>query len=379
MSMKIEIGENEVGEMLCYDYLPYESRGIMISAVTRSGKTTLVFELVKRFKNCEIKPQIVMISKAGDECRLRDEIDFIIIGNHGDIPIDVNYARILGENVRKEGYDVIIDITSLKTEKEQDEFVSDFFIGLQLDDQQKYWKKPCVVFYDEVQLACNSSKGSRSRDIISTMAQTCLKKNILPIFVSHSLRDVYARCRDELVNHIIGYIDNPRQRDFACEVLNLPSSESDTINNFREVRGKFYVEGVDISIPAKVIRVKPSKIYPKGELIIPPISEQGSKLVEELRMSLSDIPVSQETQMKNQLQKLNAQNYRLSLNQMSEDNKQRIFQMGVTDGWKQSAENCRNVINDVKNRLGKKSLFHKPVDIIVKTVIENGKEFLTVE
>jgi hypothetical protein len=118
--IKIKIGEAESGEEIFYNYIPYDSRGIALSAATRSGKSSLLFQLKREFRKQVPDAQIVSIARDRDEFRQRDEIPFMIIGEKGEIPIDVKLAKQLGENVRKMHFDVIVDINSLKTEKEQD-------------------------------------------------------------------------------------------------------------------------------------------------------------------------------------------------------------------------------------------------------------------
>ena len=322
-----------------YKYVQYDSRGIAVSAATRSGKSTLLFQIKREFKKKIPEMQIVSIARDRDEFRQRDEIPFIIIGNSGEIPIDPKLAKQLGENVRKMHCDVIVDLNSISTEKEQDELVSQFIKGLQTDADESFWSKPCGLFIDEIQILCKSGSTNfpKSRDVIVNLAGTCLKKNILPVVASHKMKDFYVNARDEITNHIIGYLDNIDQQEFACELLKLPSEKSQIIDSFGDTRGRFFVRGFDIVKTATEIQVKPDKIYEKGKIIIPKLPVADRTKADALRDSFQiENDISIETRLRLQNTKLQSRNDDLSETQMTEENIIKFREEGFKTGYNKS-------------------------------------------
>lgn len=345
--IEITIGYDVAENPITYKYTPYDSRGIAVSAATRSGKSTLLFQMKRDFKEKVPEMQLVSIARDRDEFRQRDEIPFIIIGNQGEIPIDPKLARQLGENVRKVHCDVIVDINSLQTEKEQDEFVSQFIRGLQTDNDERFWSKPCGLFIDEIQILCKSGSTNfpKSRDAIVVLAQTCLKKNILPIVASHKMKDFYVNARDEITNHLVGYLDNIDQQEFACELLKLPYTMSKKIDEFGNTKGRFFVRGFDIIKTATEIQVKPSKIYAKGEIIIPKLGLEARVQASALRESLKiEDEVSVETRLRIENTRLQSRNDDLSETQMTEANIVKFRGEGFKIGYNKSTEDAATEI-----------------------------------
>lgn len=365
----ITLGYDAAQLPIDYKYIPYESRGIAVSAATRSGKSTLLFQIKREFRKKIPEMQIVSIARDFDEVRQRDEIQFIIIGNRGEIPIDPKFARQLGENIRKMHFDVIVDLNSIGTEKEQDEFVSQFLKGLQLDNDESFWSKPCGIFIDEIQILCKSGSTNfpKSRDAIVQLVGTCLKKNILPVFASHKMKDFYVNARDELTNHAIGYLDNLDQQEFACELLKLPYEKAEIIDGFGEKRGKFFVRGFDITRKAVEIQVVPDKLYEKGRIIIPKLSPEERIKADALRDSLKiDEDVSIETRLRLQNTMLQSRNDDLSETQMTESNIVKFREEGFRIGYNNAITTTANEIEDSrpKGLMGK--IVHGPKIAIVE-------------
>lgn len=381
--VKILLGTNNFGEEIYYNYIPFESRGIAINAVTRSGKSTLIFEIKRKLKSCGLDVQLVSIARDKVELLQRDEIDFILVGNGGEIPMDVKFARQTGQQVRMMHLDCIVHINSLPTEKEQDEYISEFLIGLQMDHDEKFWEKPCGLFLDEVQIICNSgaTKYVKSKDTIAILAQTSIKKNIIPIVASHKMKDFYSNARDEITNHIVGYIDNPAQRKFACELLNLDPSASETIRSFQNAKGTFYFEGADIHSPATIVKIKANKFYENGRIIVPKLTLQGLQKAKALLHSLDlKEQMSKETALQFEVANLRTDNDTLSQNQMDDYTRNHIFDQGKKAGIREEHDRCLNIINHIKDETETKLFYRGPKVIVVTRVIhDSGLEMMEVK
>ncbi|RIN20753.1 hypothetical protein, partial [Staphylococcus succinus] len=110
--------------------VPTKTLATHVFGITGSRKTSLQLHMIKEAKKQHPDAQVVIFSREGDEVVLRKYFDMILIGNRGEIPIDVKLAKMTGEEIRKQGASVIINIVSLKTEKEQDEYMAGVLDGL---------------------------------------------------------------------------------------------------------------------------------------------------------------------------------------------------------------------------------------------------------
>ena len=347
--VELIIGYDASNKPVTYKYVKFESRGIGFNAATRSGKTSGIFDLKKQIRDKIPEAHIVSIAQDRDEFRQRDDIPFFIVGNNGEIPIDVTLARQTGEKTRMNHANVIVDLNSLLTEKEQDEFASEFLKGLQLDRNESFWEIPCFLFIDEVQTLCSggATKFPKTRDAIVNLAKTCLKKGILPIFVSHRMKDLYVNARDEITNHVVGYLDNTSQQEFACELLKLPYTAVNQIDSFGKTRGKFFVRGYDISDNAVEIQTKPYKFYEKGRIIIPKLSLENIQRANALRESIRmEDNTSLETRLRFENQSLQAKVDELAQTQMTDDNMVKLRKEGFKVGYNKAIEVTAQQINE---------------------------------
>jgi hypothetical protein len=364
---KILLGKDNQGSEVYFNYEPYQSKSILVQGITGSRKTSLILELIKRFNKTQPRPQIIVISREQEESVLRKEISFILVGEEGEIPIDVKLAQQLGEQTRKQYKDVMVFLTSLKTEKEQDEFLASFIDGLMMDGQQRFWK-PLLFVIDEAQLFCNSSKSSRSRDAIVRLIELGRKRGIIGIFSSHQMKDFYVRARAECGNGIIGYLRNPSDREFACDLLNIPKSEADNINGFRdEPKGRFYAEGSDIVIPAKIFLLESTKYSNEEKFTIPKLSFEARQKADALRQSLKlEDNVSIESRLRFELSSLQSQVDTLSETQMTDKNIVKFKEEGFMIGYNKCTDDTYHRIEESRPHGITSLIKHGPTVTIIQ-------------
>lgn len=360
--------------------VPKKTLATHIFGISGSRKTSLQLHLIKSAKIQDVKTQVVIFSHEGDELALRKDFDFILFGNEGEIPIDVKIGKHVGEQVRKSGVDVIIDLTSIKTEKERDGYMADVLDGLMLDNDRRFWKNTLIVMIDEVQIYCNST-ASKARDAIINLVTLGRKRSIVSIFASHQLKDMYYQARNEIGNNIIGYLKNPSQRLAACDLLMVPKSEADTIASFQnEPHGRFYAEGYDLSSPAKVFILENTP-YPDLDGEIPKISLQGMQKADALRDSLNiKDQMSVESQLRFEITELRSKNDQLSLNQMSTAMIERLYKEGISEGYRQATNTLAKKVSDfIQENTGIGGLFKRHAVIINKIQRPDGKYDLVME
>lgn len=385
ISMKIRIGSNSMGGFEYYNYTAYQSRGVLVNGINGSRKSSMLEELAKRFMTAElesgdIRPIVVVIDLESEFGRLRKtNPDIVVIGEDGEISLDVKIAEELGRQIRLQNVNTVIQLDSFQTESENELFLANFIKGMMLKEA-KFPEicRPVVLILDEGQDWAGNGKTTLSREAIRMCVQRGRKFGILPIIAVQDVTELYVRIRSQLENRIIGYHKEEAQRKMSARIIGLGEKRAEEFLHLRnEPLGRFWCEGADISKTPVLIQLESQKHENKYE--VPKISEAGLKKADKLRESLQHIPLSDNARLKNMISNLESQNYKLILNQMTEDNKQRIYQLGKIEGYKETATTYANMIAEIKKRSEKKTLIGKPTPIVVNVVHVDGKPILVLD
>ena len=95
---KVELGKTKEGEVIFFDFEPYDTRPVLIQGITNSRKSSMVEEFIKRLKNIPEKPQQIIFDVEGEFGRLRKYHDgYVIAGDRGEIALDLSIAFKLGQ------------------------------------------------------------------------------------------------------------------------------------------------------------------------------------------------------------------------------------------------------------------------------------------
>ena len=399
---QIILGNEILHGVLNLKIKPFETKHILLHGISGSGKSNLLElmidqlhdltfeELIKYFPELASKVNMVIFDTESEFGRVRKHNkDFIILGNEGEMPIDLKQAREIGKQIRIQKLNVIIQLASLESEDEREEFVANVIRGM-LDVPTEYWNNITAVVIDEIQLYCSGSKKTKSRDAVVTLTQTGRKRGLLGIFATQGIKDFYKNARDQCANRIIGYTDDPDNRELACELLGMPKSESDKFLELgKEPKGRFYARGTEIGtgesqIPimfrSKLIQWTHSEKY-----AIPKPTEYVLQKAEDLRKSLvGAVNVSNETMLRQELQRANNENTMLKQNQMDEQTKQRIIneatQSAYLKGVQKAMDEARLEIK-MLNEIYEKSRFpfRKVKTVIVKERFSPYGDSISVE
>lgn len=201
---KIELGKTKSGKIIEFDYVPHETRGILIQGISRSRKSSSLKELLKRSKNIPEKPQHIIFDVTPEFGYLRKFYEhYLIVGKNGEIPLLLDRAYEIG-TWRENKMDVIFSVAEFKEEEEREQFIDQVLDAIQNVDTQ-YWKNPAWVVIDEAQALCTNSKKTKCRDSIVNLCQQGVKRGLLPIIATQGIKDFYKNARVQLDNRIIGY------------------------------------------------------------------------------------------------------------------------------------------------------------------------------
>lgn len=370
------VSENQkTGETLSFEIVPYNTRGILINGITGSRKTTLILEMLRRFDKISPRPQQVIISREGEEQKLRKDYPLIIIGNRGEIPMDINLASQLGRKVRMSKLDFIVNIVSLKTEKEQDEFLSAFLDGMMMDDEQEYWNNTCVIVIDEIQEYAPNYKATKSRDAIKRITTLGKKRGLILLAASHSVKDFHYSARKEIDNRIVGYLREENDRKAACELLTLEESKRDIFLEL-DGSGRFMVWGSSICKQPKIFELESDAVEQEERFVVPELPLSYKKKADQIMKSLdikNDIPV--ETRLRIENEHLRIENLELKENQLTPEHEDRIYekgkQFGIMIGNERNLETIKKLVQCYEAKPISK-IFKREVKIIKVSESENG-------
>lgn len=295
--MKIELGKTTNGNVISYDYIPYETRGILIQGISGSRKTSLLEEFLARSLNGDIKPQQIIFDKGPELARLRkyDE-NYLIIGDDGELPITVDTAFLLGTESRIHRQNMIIQMPYLKAEKDQNEFIDKFLEGMNSIKDPKFWL-PTFVVIDEAQQFCGGDKSTSCRDAIVRLCSTGRKYGLTPILVTQGIKDLYIRAREQLDNRIIGFTMEPQSRAVAAELLMMEKSKSDCFIDLKnEPKGRFMTWGSAITSETLEFKLESTKYTHEQKFEVPPTPRKIHDLADKLRKKIDEnSEISEET------------------------------------------------------------------------------------
>ncbi len=198
--MKINIGKNiENNKSTGLDFNKLVNGRTFVSSMTDGGKSWTIRKICEEIFG---KVGLIILDPEGEYITLREKYPFLIIGK--DIPLEVDSAEFLAEQVLKENISVIIDFSTTDI-LDQQEFTSKFinrFMALQTKLKKAYVL--VVEETDEFAPEKGTYKSESLRSIIN-VAKKGRKRGIglivatqRPAFVS---KFVISQCQNKIIGH----------------------------------------------------------------------------------------------------------------------------------------------------------------------------------
>ncbi len=212
----------------------------LICANSGGGKSYAVRKILEESSN---KVMSIILDVEGEFRTLREQYDFLLIGNEGDVPLNVKSAKLIPKKIMDLGVSTIIDISDLKN-SERIKYVKDFLEAL-MELPRKYWK-PCLVVLDEAhKLAGQQEKQDSCYSVIDLMTRG-RKRGYCGILCTQRIsklhKDAVAECNNIMIGRTGLDIDMKR----ASEILGFTSKQD--MLSLRDLEaGEFFVFGTAIS------------------------------------------------------------------------------------------------------------------------------------
>lgn len=240
--------------------------------------------------------QHIIIDPEGEYHTLREKYDYLLIGDDGDIPLNMKSAELLAKRIMKLKVSTIIDLSEFSI-YDRCLFVKKFLDSL-MSLKREFWT-PCLVFIDEAHDLCPESKSGKaeSKTSVINLMTKGRKRGYSGILmtqrVSKLAKDASAEGNNKLSGRKIQDLDRKR----AAEELGFTSKEA--ILSLRKLPdGNFFAFGPSIS--DDVIQIKVGKVLTTHEDIDGEISKLPTtpEKIKEIMKEIGDLPKQAEVELK---------------------------------------------------------------------------------
>lgn len=260
---------------------------LLFQGISGSWKTETIKTIIRGLKEVtrtDQNPngiQQIIFDWEGEYHPLRKNFPYILIGDEGEFPADVELAEAIATEVRKTGASVIVDLSSFQDYEKRQEFVG-IFLNTIINIGKQYWK-PCVVVIDEAHNLCRQSESrSLSKKPIIACVETGRKRGISTILVTQRLAALDKNASAQMVNRLIGLTVEVPDRVAAAKLLGEGQGVVDQIKDFEG--GEYFAFGSALSADREIRKFKVVKQeMEKPDLLnVHPLNRYGTQVFEEI-------------------------------------------------------------------------------------------------
>lgn len=243
MYKNILLGHTEFGKEVLFDtekFLDSSSTNgrLLFQGISGSWKTETIKTIIRGLKEVtrtDQNPngiQQIIFDWEGEYHPLRKSYPYLLIGDEGEFPADIDKAEDLAKEIRKTQASVIIDLSSFTDFEKRQEFVGIFLNTLINMKGKQYWT-PCVVVIDEAHNLCHQGESrSPSRKPVIACVETGRKRGISTILVTQRLSALDKNATAQTTNRLIGLTVEVPDRIAAMKLLGSGQSVMDQLKDF---------------------------------------------------------------------------------------------------------------------------------------------------
>lgn len=251
-----------------------------IAAITRYGKSWTSRKIVEEvFGQCGI----VIIDPEGEYSSLREKYPFLIIG--ADVPIQIETAELMAEQVLKNGVSVIIDTSRERDDKEYVKRFLDQFFYLETTI-----RKPYLLVVEESEDYAPEKGAPGTAECLRTLiayAKKGGKRGIGCIFIGHRPAWISKGILSQCSNKALGKIEQP---DFKAleNYARVPREVIEKLPGFAPGEFCFVGDWVEQISFVKVGNVKTTHLGMSPE-IVPPSPKSLESVIANLQTSIREV------------------------------------------------------------------------------------------
>jgi len=266
----------------------------LICANSGGGKSYAVRKILEESSN---KVMSIVLDVEGEFRTLREQFDFLLIGNEGDVELSMKSAKLLPKKIMGLEISTIIDISDLKR-NERIKYVKDFLESLmELPRKEGYWK-PCLVILDEAHLLAGQQEKQDSCQAVIDLMTRGRKRGYCGVLCTQRISKLHKDAVAEANNIMIGRTGLDIDMKRAAEILGF-TNKKDMLSLRDLDAGEFYVFGTAISkhvTKAKVSEVKTT--HPKVGMDLSREIIKPTEKVINILSKLKDLPQEADRKLK---------------------------------------------------------------------------------
>ena len=268
------------------------STRFLVCANSGGGKSYAVRKLLEESHG---KVMSIVLDVEGEFKTLRENYDFLLIGENADVSLSMKAAKLLPKKLLELNVSTIIDISDLKR-GERIRYVKDFLNGM-MSCPRQYWK-PCLVVLDEAHmLAGQQEKQDSCASVIDLMTRG-RKRGFCGVLCTQRIsklhKDAVAECNNVMIGRTGLDIDMKR----ASEILGFTSKKD--MLSLRDLQaGEFFVFGTAIIRGVTKIKVGEVKTtHPKVGMDLTGKIHPPTTIIKAKLSSLENLPQEVEKEAK---------------------------------------------------------------------------------
>ena len=270
---------------------------MLICANSGGGKSYLLRLIAEQAAN---QVQTIIIDPEGEFGTLRELLDILIVGDEGEIAVDVRSAAILARKLAETRVSAVINMYDLDSWGERRRYCAAFLEAL-MKVPKKMWH-PILIMIDEAHMFAPETGGrSRrndpvmaSKSAISSLQTAGRKRGFSGLLATHRVsklhKDSIAECKNVFIGNTVLDIDQQRSGDM------LGFSKADRLALRDLMPGEFFCFGPAV-LAKGVVRLKVDKVqttHPqpgsRHNLVVP----EASSAIVDILANFEDLPARAE-------------------------------------------------------------------------------------
>jgi len=257
---------------------------MLLSANSGAGKSYAIRKILEETANDVMS---IVLDYEGEFKTLREKFDFLLIGQTGDVPININAAHLLPQKLMELNVSTIIDISDFKLHN-RILYVKKFLEAL-MELPQKYWK-PCLVIVDEAHNLCGQQDKQDSAVAVKDLMSRGRKRGYCGILSTQRISKLHKDAAAEANFYLMGRTSLDIDMNRAADILGLASKQDKL--SLRTLRpGTFYF--FDPRGDSGIIKVKIAKTqtrHPKVGMDLRGKITPPTQKIKAMLSKLNDLP-----------------------------------------------------------------------------------------
>ena len=268
---------------------------LLITANSGGGKSYLVRRILEQAFG---KIQCFVIDVAGEFATLREKYGYVLVGDHGETPVDIRSAGLVAEKLLELRASAVFDLYSLKPPPLRHTWVKHFLAAM-MNAPKKLWH-PVLVIVDEAHkfMPENGEGESEAKPEMLSLCSDGRKYGYCAILPTQRLAKLDKSGASELLNVMVGptFIDVDLQR--AHKALGIVRADWPAFDEQMKTVAPGHFWALGRAISKKRILVKVGDVattHPKPGVAHSAEPPPAPEKVKGLLPKLADLPQAAET------------------------------------------------------------------------------------